>query len=68
MPGHTPEETLYDKAKKSNDDFHEAVNNVLMDEGLDVDKKVKFGMFANTTFSYMKQALDVVKEHYEPEE
>ena len=63
-----PEETPYDKVKKANDDYHEAVNDVLQDTGLDVDKKVKFGMFANSVFSNMKQASDVVKAHYEPEE
>ena len=62
-----PEETPYEKLVKANDEYHEAVDAILEND-LDVTLKAKFAVEVNQVFHYMKQANNVIKEHYEPEE
>lgn len=55
------------KAKKANDDFHEAVQAIMLDEGLGVDMKVRYTAACDTVFRQMQSAQDIIKAHYEPE-
>ena len=61
------EETPYEKIKKANDEYHEAVNEILEND-IDVALKVEFARVVFAVFNGMKQANDVIKAHYEPEE
>ena len=64
-----PEElTPGQKAKKANDEFHEAVQEVMLDEGLDVKTKVEYAEACGPVFRQMMSANDVIKAHYGIEE
>ena len=52
------------KAKKANDEYHEAVQEVMLDEELDVVLKVTYASAAEIVFRQMKNANDLIKEHY----
>ncbi len=63
-----PELNSGQKAKKANDDFHEAVQDVMLDEKLDVVLKVTYASAAEIVFRQMKTASDLIKAHYNVED
>ncbi|KKM89212.1 hypothetical protein LCGC14_1251000 [marine sediment metagenome] len=52
------------KAKKANDEFHEAVQDVMLDEELEVTLKVQYASACDVAFRQMTVANDLIKEHY----
>lgn len=48
-------ERLRKKLKKANDDYHEAVNDVLLSESLFVEHKCQIGMKASVIFKLMAE-------------
>ena len=65
MPEEEEELNPGQKAKKSNDEYHEAVQEVMLDEELDVTTKVKYAAECEVVFRQMAIANNVIKEHYE---
>lgn len=63
-----PEETPYEKLKKANDDYHEAVGEILQDSSVDVAVRVHFAERVFHAFRCMQEADDIAKEAYTPEE
>jgi len=63
-----PELNPGQKAKKANDDFHEAVQDVMLDDGLEVSLKVQYAAACDIAFRQMKVASDLIKAHYNVEE
>ena len=59
-----PEETLEEKLKKANDDYHEAVDEILSND-ISVEVKVRFGGCVCGIFKMMKQAEEIIKAEYE---
>ena len=64
MPG----KTLFEKLNKANDEYHEAVNNILEDKSLPIDVKAPFASQANTVFQVMASAKKVLQDYYEKQE
>jgi len=59
--------TLLEKLRKSNDDYHTAVNEILGDK-VPVATKASFAAMSHRVFEDMKRADEVIAEHYEPVE
>ena len=57
--------TPFEKLNKANDDYHEAVDEILMDENVPVSVRAKFGGLAATIFNMMIQAHNHVVQYYE---
>ena len=57
-------ETPYEKLKKANDDYHESVQEILLDGELDVATKVNFANHVRTVFANMVEADKVIEAHY----
>jgi len=57
----------FEKLQKANDDYHEAVGEILADEGIIADKRAKFGSIVDAVFHMMKQANDFIAQYYEVE-
>ena len=57
-------ETPLEKLRKSNDDYHEAVDDILKND-VPAELKTKFGAFAHDVFEAMKRAEEVIAPHYE---
>ena len=62
-----PPQTLIQKLKKANDDYHEVVADILNDEDVPVGLKVSFASIVSRVFSNMNEAHELIKEHYEPQ-
>ena len=60
--------TPYEKLLKANDDYHEAVGEILLDGDVPVETKVKFGSIVDSVFSMMTQARNFIAVHYEGQE
>lgn len=60
--------TLYDNLKKANEEYHEAVDEILADETVPVDVKVLFSYSVKKVFDFMMKANNTIKEHYLEEE
>ncbi len=63
-----PELNPGQKAKKANDEFHEAVQEVMLDEELDVVLKVQYAAACDIVFRQMTNANELIKAHYGIEE
>ena len=63
-----PEETQYDKVKKANDDYHDAVQTIMLDESVSVKAKIAFAARANVVFAQMDQANEELDNCYSTEE
>ncbi len=57
--------TNLERLKKANDDYHEAVNSILMDEAPDVNGKVSFASIAHSIFKRMVNANEQAGSCYE---
>lgn len=57
--------TPYENLVKANDDYHEAVGEILADDSVPVEDRAKFGAITDAVFNMMKQANDSIAEHYE---
>lgn len=58
MPDPTPKEKL----KIANDDFHEAAEEVLLDDSIELEKKVIAATMMNQIFTDMKRLDDKLNE------
>ena len=58
----------YKKLNKANDDYHEAVSEILLEENVPIEIKVKFGSIVNSIFTMMEQAKNLIAAHYEGQE
>ena len=56
-----------EKLRKSNDDYHEAVGEILEDENVSVKVRANFGAIADAVFNMMNQADTLIAEYYEVE-
>lgn len=54
----------YEKLTKANDDYHEAFDEILMDEVLPSEVKAKFGSFHNNIFKLMNEARNLIGPYY----
>ena len=57
--------TKFENLAKANDDYHEAVGEILADETVSVEGRVEFAVQVAQVFHHMKMANDIVKSHYE---
>ncbi len=57
----TPIENLM----KSNDEYHEAFNEILMGEEVPVEVKAEFGSIGDSIFAMMHRAHTLVEKYYE---
>jgi hypothetical protein len=57
----TPLENL----QQANDDYHEAVGEILNDENIPTEAKAEFGALVNATFSTMNQTNNLIAPYYE---
>jgi len=57
--------TIFEQLIKANDDYHEAFDEILMDEVLPSEVKAKFGAFHNNIFQLMAQARELIQPYYE---
>jgi len=55
----------FEQLVKANDDYHEAFDEILMDEVLPSEVKAKFGAFHNNIFQLMTQARQLIQPYYE---
>ena len=60
-------QTLLEKLRKSNDKYHEAVNEIFEDK-VPVATKASFAAMVHRVFEDMKRADEVITKHYEPKE
>ena len=63
-----PESNPFDELTKANEDYHEAVDEIFEDNTLPVEVKSKFGAYHNNLFQLMKEAKELIKPYYKPEE
>ena len=63
-----PELTPKEKVKKANDDYHSAVEEVMLDEAVEVACRAKFVARAHNIFEQMTQANIDLEECYPSEE
>ena len=61
------DQTPYEKLNNANDDYHEAIDEILSDEDVSVELKVRIGRFADEAFRTMARIKKLAKEHYDPE-
>jgi len=59
------ERTPFQKLVDANDNYHEAFNEVLLDEVLPTEVKAKFGAFHNNIFQLMTEARKLIAPFYE---
>ena len=59
---------LFEQLVKANDDYHEAFNEILMDETLSAEVKAKFGTYHNNIFKLMTEAKGLIAPFYEESE
>ena len=56
--------TIFEQLIKANDDYHEAFDEILMDEVLPSAIKAKFGAFHNNIFQLMGEARNLIGPYY----
>ena len=56
------EKTPLEKMKKANDEYHEAVQEILLEESIDVSKKCAAGAVWSEIFARMKIAQAILEE------
>ena len=56
---------IFEQLTKANDNYHEAFDNILMDEVLSSEIKAKFGAFHNNIFQLMAEARNLIAPYYE---
>ena len=56
--------TKLENLAKANDDYHEAVGEILADEDIAVEGRAKFGAIVNAVFNMMSQANTQIAEYY----
>ena len=54
-----------EKLQQANDDYHEAVGEILTDETVSVGGRAKFGAITDAVFNMMRQANEQIAEYYE---
>lgn len=54
----------YEKLIKANDDYHEAVGEILADETVPIEGRAKFGAITDAVFNMMTQANELIAEYY----
>ena len=54
-----------EKLQQANDDYHEAVGEILADETVSVEGRAKFGAITSAVFNMMAQANEQIAKHYE---
>lgn len=59
----TPIENL----QQANDDYHEAVGEILADETVLVEARAKFGKYTNIAFDMMREAKTQIESFYKEE-
>jgi hypothetical protein len=52
------------KLQRANDDYHEAVDEILADENVLTNAKVEFGCIVNTIFAKMTEANAFIASYY----
>ena len=57
--------TKLESLQQANDDYHEAVGEILADETVSVEGRVKFGAITSAVFNMMAQANEQIAKHYE---
>ena len=57
--------TPYEDLAKANDDYHEAVGEILADETVPIEGRAKFGAITDAVFNMMAQANEQIKSYYE---
>lgn len=56
--------TLLDKLKKANDNYHEAVDDILMDEDVNINTKADFGCICSNIFRQMTKVNTLMESYY----
>ena len=56
--------TKLESLQQANDDYHEAVGEILADETVSVEGRVEFAVQVAQVFHHMEMANDIVKSHY----
>ena len=57
--------TKLESLQQANDDYHEAVGEILTDEIVSVEGRAKFGAITDAVFNMMRQASEQIKPYYE---
>ena len=57
--------TKLENLAKANDDYHEAVGEILADETVSVEGRVEFAVQVAQVFHHMKMANELIKPYYE---
>ena len=60
-----PDQTPYEKLKRANDDYHDAVDEILLGEDVPVGVKVEFGTIIHEIFHLMQKANLIVTKYYQ---
>ena len=59
---------LQEKLKQANEDYHEAVGEILADETVPIEGRAKFGAITDAVFNMMAQANTLIAQYYEESE
>ena len=60
--------TKLESLQQANDDYHEAVGEILTDEIVSVEGRVEFAVQVAQVFHHMEMANNIIKSHYEEPE